>query len=440
MTLASTSFISNVASGLIENGHRVKVIVMGKPAVCIGDSMPGLEVTSLFDNVPGPKLLDVTSAKRLGIAVSADYSVSKQSWFAELLLYKKLQTMKGQSNENGLILCYSRSDATMGVASNVAGLIGWSLGAFATEALTDNQINPLTREHYIDLVRTKTDFLWATSHYLQKYWTNYGYPSDRIFMNYSVVDCRNFELVHKSSYVVDGVFTGNLGSRYIAELLRVIDIAKRKKPDIVVEAYGDALAGDVATLSDKIRCMGLQGSVILKPSVPPAKIPEILASGRLLLAPVSEENRAGHMAPHKIAEYFAAGGLVIASDVGDLSEMFESGEDCFLAKSTEEFAAMVVNALNLSDEQRHVIGERGREHAAYYMDAKVVTERLLRFQGPLTQRDRARKGRGASLVDVLKWYKDYRKKADKPMISSVLWFKRAVVTLLRKLKLKKPLQ
>ncbi len=115
--------------------------------------------------------------------------------------------------------------------------------------------------------------------------------------------------------------------------------------------------------------------------VAPSKVPGLLASMDVGVAPYP--NMDGfYFSPLKVYEYMAAGLPVVASRLGDLSELIHDGVDGFLVPPGDRVAlAAALNRLRLDPDLRNRMGRAARSKVRSSHTWDLVVRRILELSG-----------------------------------------------------------
>jgi glycosyltransferase involved in cell wall biosynthesis len=151
------------------------------------------------------------------------------------------------------------------------------------------------------------------------------------------------------------------------------------------------LVGDGA-LSNQIRAratgLGLQDRVVFTGSVPYASVPGMLAVADVAVAPYPKLESELWFSPLKLFEYMAAGKAIVASDVGQISDVLVQGESGVLVEAGS-VPALSQALLTLLDDRdaRLRLGQNARRTAERSYSWEVHARALERiYQRVLEQR------------------------------------------------------
>lgn len=139
---------------------------------------------------------------------------------------------------------------------------------------------------------------------------------------------------------------------------------------------GDPTGGE-ELLARARRALG--DRLTVRPPVPYAEIPAVLASADVLTVPRPRCRSAHFGFPSKLPEYLALGRAVVVSDVGEQARVVRDGETGLVVPPGSA-AALAVALKRLADPQlRHRLGKAGRREAETRLSWQQVGRRLQAF-------------------------------------------------------------
>jgi len=171
------------------------------------------------------------------------------------------------------------------------------------------------------------------------------------------------------------VFAGTIG---MAQGLSVVlDAAERLQGrDVAFVLVGEGVEKE--RLRDEARRRDLR-NVHFLPAVDQEEVPEVLAAADALLVHLLPEEVFGSVIPSKTYEYLAAGRPVLVGVPGDAARLVEEAEAgmTFASGDPDALAGAVEQLVDLGEEERRAMGERGREHARRNFLAEALTARYV---------------------------------------------------------------
>jgi len=171
------------------------------------------------------------------------------------------------------------------------------------------------------------------------------------------------------------VFAGTIG---MAQGLSVVlDAAERLLGrDVSFVLVGEGVEKE--RLRDEARRRDLR-NVHFLPAVDQEEVPEVLAAADALLVHLLPEEVFGSVIPSKTYEYLAAGRPVLVGVPGDAARLVEEAEAgvAFASGDPDALAGAVEQLVDLGEEERRAIGERGREHVRRNFLAEALTARYV---------------------------------------------------------------
>lgn len=384
MTLASTAFARTLAYGLRQAGASVRIVGLARdPAMWNSAHLDATSASTPWLKMGAPRIRDLRAAAASLVLADACAGLSpvldEYGWYEELLLDRELGR-SFRTETSATLIFYPRSLRSLTMAARCARRRGWNLVVMSTEALSDAQIDPETRDGYVDLVARQADVVWAVSRHLRSFWIAQGVPAERLFLSPGLVASRLFKAVAGPSDAHHAVYIGNLAHREVDYLLDIAAQVRERLPGFHLTVYGDALDSRHQELMGHVCDAGLSSAVTILPAVPSSDIPRILEKASVLLLPRAkgEFSQAGF--PNKLGEYLASGRPVIVTRVGDIPEYLQDESTAFLVDPDDSraFADRVVSVLS-NRELAERVGAAGQGYAAEHLEAANVASALLRF-------------------------------------------------------------
>lgn len=390
-TLASTAFIGSVAEGFERTGASARVVgLLRATSMWVPATLGDVDSSAPWLTAGLPSCMDRLEAARSGVldnGFDTHTAYAATHWYDELLLERDLAAF-GSAEEPGVLLVHPRSYSLLRIAIRVARRLGWKVVAFATEALTDQQIDPAVRAHYIECVVGQCDGVWAVSEHLAGFWRDQGVAPARILVQPTVVREGSFELGGEQPNRHSAVYVGNLAHREIDYLFDIAEIVCRSIDDFRLTVYGDAHPSRRAELQAIVEDRRLADVICIELPVPPSEIPRVTAAAGVLLLPRASGEFSAAGFPNKIGEYLATGRPVLATRVGDIPRYLVDGQSAVLvdADDCSAFAAALVGLMT-DPASADAIGAKGRDLAMSSWRSEVVASRVRDFVVDLPARD-----------------------------------------------------
>lgn len=462
-TLGTTAFVSALSEGLEANGITSCVVgLTHNAAAWRSDALPNARAITPWLDRSAATDEDLMAAVAYGIAAPGGAHAPDGSrvtgWHEEYLLERALGTFADRMQLH--LIVHPRSYQLLDLATRIARRRGWGVVVLSNEALTEKQIDPATRDAYIEVASSATG-VWAVSEYLREFWLDHGMQADRILVEPGMVSPTRF-LSERRSPSFGAVYMGNLMHREVETLLDVSAQVVESEPSYRLTIFGDATHDARLQLRETVRLRGLADVVSVEDAIAPDEIPATLSSATLLLLPRSSGAFSTAGFPQKLGEYLASGTPVVVTDVGDIPKYLEDGINAYLVRAddTDAFAVAVGRALRDPNAAR--IGVAGRDLAGRLLNSHAASYRLAAFLhglpkprqewGPL----QARAARGARAlaqrIEAMRWafrrLRDSLAKALGRLQGSIVYArsghtrvmaaKIAIVRLLRFMRLKPP--
>ena len=387
-TLASTCHVGTLTEAFSAAGAPTRVVGVAKdPALWLPDALGRCDATAPLLSARSPRLRDEFQAAWFGIIRHTESDADDSTeWYDELLLLRDLRRFASRETE-GVIMVYPRFYSVLKMAHRLAAFLGWKTMIFGTEGLTDNLIDPNTRDDYVRHVREKCDGIWAVSSDIAEFWSRNGVPPERIFISHTAVRRGFFEAVSSPARSSEAVYLGNL-VREMDYLIEIAEMVAEDVPDFHITIYGDAPPADRAAMIQQIASRGLSESMTVEAAVPPVEVPGVLRNADVLLVPRALKGPFPPEGfPQKLGEYLASGRPTVVTAVRDIPKYLKDDVNAFVVPpdDTKAFAEAVVKVLR-NPENAEKVGAKGREVAARLFSADGIAEQALSFMRDLTPR------------------------------------------------------
>jgi glycosyltransferase involved in cell wall biosynthesis len=369
--------------GLSRTGQTAEVVGLASHRLSwIAETMDPFTTRLPWLELSRATMQDARDAVQVGVFDNASNrliggSGTTRNWYLEFKLDQALTAFA--DGDDLVVMVYPRVFYILRTIARVVERHGWKLVVISTEALTDAQIDPSTRDLYVRCVAECSNGVWTLSEHLSEFWQSRGVPASRILVRPPAVREAAFEtqgtpLPHSVTYL------GNLEHREIDYLLDISAIVKRRIPEYHLTIYGDTTNERRRAVDEAIRSRNLSETISLMAAVSPAEVPDILAQSEILVLPRSKGEFSTAGFPNKLGEYLASGRPVVVTRVGDIPKYLQDRVSAFFVEpdDCEAFANAVVEAL----ENRGLaesIGARGRQVAQELLASSSLASRLVSF-------------------------------------------------------------
>jgi glycosyltransferase involved in cell wall biosynthesis len=184
------------------------------------------------------------------------------------------------------------------------------------------------------------------------------------------VDTRMFSPKNKASKSFKVVYVGSL---YNKQQLSIILDSTHKIRQVVPNAEFTIIGpGDISQLKKEAADF-----VEFTGRIPHDKIPEALADANVVLAVFPKMKSIDYASNMKLFEYMAMGKTIIASNVGQISEVLENGRSGYILKeNNSENLIEIMQNIHENPEEANKKGERARGLAIREYDWQVLSKRL----------------------------------------------------------------
>ncbi len=212
------------------------------------------------------------------------------------------------------------------------------------------------------------DRVVTVSEALRRYYLDQKISDDKIFVVPNGVDIERFnpetsgDAVRKRYGLEGKVVVGFVGSFHywhgVENILYLIERTKERNGEVAYLLVGD---GPLRSETEQaVREQGRSRNVVFTGYVKHEKIPAHLAAMDIVLAPYPAMDFF-YFSPLKLFEYLAAGKAVVASDIGQISELVRDGDNGFLydPRNLDELVRKVETLIE-RPELRERFGRRGR--------------------------------------------------------------------------------
>ncbi len=239
----------------------------------------------------------------------------------------------------------------------------------------------------LTLLPYMVDVNLVLSKFLRRVLLRRGIKENRIILLQSIVDCDKFypnAPLHpglmdlkdgKKLALYLGSFLPHQGIHYLIEAASRLEVTRNDLLFVIVGNH-DHEFGRVCR--DKIRSLDLDRFVIMFGEVPFDEVPSVLATADILVTPRDDSKEGISAGPMKIAEYLASGTPVVATYVGDITEMAQNGRDVLFCKVRQpESIASAILKLSTDRDLYDTLSCYGRRLAETQYDNSVVCAKIV---------------------------------------------------------------
>ncbi len=227
--------------------------------------------------------------------------------------------------------------------------------------------------------------LFAISKGVADYLSRYSEANDKVHVTNNGVDVTRFsENVTPSRPAKSGTFTvGFVGSLKPWHGLNILadayELFRNKSPCTRLLIVGDGPERE--TLVNGLTARNVLGSTEFTGMVASSQVPSLLASMDVGVAPYPKLDDF-YFSPLKVYEYMAAGLPVVASRVGDISELIQDGVDGFLVRPGDPAdLAAALDRLRSDQHLRRRMGKAARSKVVRSHTWDMVVRRMLDLSG-----------------------------------------------------------
>jgi len=177
----------------------------------------------------------------------------------------------------------------------------------------------------------KTTFVTVTGNSSKKYLVENGVNESKIFVLPNTLDFTNFEPKNISNKKYDIISLGRLsGEKRIDTIIKIVDVLRKDFPDIKVAIGGNGK--EKQKLEELINSLNLNNNIALLGYIPDEDLAEFYSNGKLFLLTSETEGF-----PRTIIQAAACGTPVVASNVGDMTDVIEHDVDGFCINKWDSF-------------------------------------------------------------------------------------------------------
>jgi len=181
---------------------------------------------------------------------------------------------------------------------------------------------------------------------------------------------------HGLSATTNLLYSGTLGMKHNPKLLVELAAAFRSQPDVRVVVISEGQGGDWLAEQREVEHLS---NLVLLPYQPYGALPQVLASGDVLLA-ILEPSAAAYSVPSKVLTYHCAQrAMLCAMPSTNLAARITTREGSGLVVDVDDVDGFVNAARHLVDDpqRRAAMGDSARRYAERTFDIEAITDRFL---------------------------------------------------------------
>lgn len=133
-------------------------------------------------------------------------------------------------------------------------------------------------------------------------------------------------------------------------------------------------------LKEKISQLHLEGKVIFCGLVPPSEMPVLLSRSKVLALARPNNEQAKYGFPTKLGEYLATGNPVVVTDVGEIGDFLQHGNNCIMSRPDDynDFADKLLWVVN-NYQEAIKIGAKGKSLTQNAFSSVEQSKKVLAF-------------------------------------------------------------
>jgi glycosyltransferase involved in cell wall biosynthesis len=358
--------VQEVIRALLRRGAEVEV----HAARLGGERPPGLENVRVFRL---PRLRDAEPAERELVAYGANthLEAALRSRPAYDMVYERYSLWSAAGME------FARSKGIPGILEVNAPLI-------EEQAIHRSLVHREMAEQVADRAMGTATLLVAVSKGVAAHLNRIDAARGRVHVVLNGVDHRRFRPGRDRLLPGDPFTVGFVGTlkpwHGLSTLVEAFSLLHRRDPDSRLLVVGDGPERE--SLMDQLADRGLLASAQFTGAVEPAEVPRWLAAMSVGVAPYPDMEDF-YFSPLKIFEYMASGLPIVASRIGQISDLIEHERDGLLCPPGDPKAlAGSLERLRSNPGLRGWLGRRAREKAIRNHTWDAVIDTILRLGGP----------------------------------------------------------
>lgn len=186
------------------------------------------------------------------------------------------------------------------------------------------------------------DFVTVTGSISKQFLIQKGIPGEKVFVLPNTLDFENFRKLYNPVKQYDVISLGRIsGEKHVEMVVRIVAILHKKLPGIKVAIAGSG--PELENIKILVAALNLENTIRMLGYIPDEQLESFYNSGRVFVLTSETEGF-----PRTIVQAAACGVPVVASNVGDISDIIEDYVNGFLIPhydADEQFAARVLQLL-----------------------------------------------------------------------------------------------
>jgi glycosyltransferase involved in cell wall biosynthesis len=191
-------------------------------------------------------------------------------------------------------------------------------------------------------VLRNTDFVTVTGSISKQFLIKKGIPEEKVFILPNTLEFENFRKIDDPVRQFDVISLGRISSeKHVEMIVRIVAILHTKLPEIKAAIAGSG--PELENIKKLVTALNLENTIRILGYIPDEQLEDFYNSGRVFVLTSETEGF-----PRTIVQAAACGVPVVASNVGDISDIIEDKVNGFLIAhydADEEYAERVLQLL-----------------------------------------------------------------------------------------------
>jgi glycosyltransferase involved in cell wall biosynthesis len=195
-------------------------------------------------------------------------------------------------------------------------------------------------------VLRNASFVTVTGSNSKQFLVSKGIPKEKIFVLPNTMDFSKFKMLNNTIKKYDLISLGRIsGEKHIEVIVKIISLLKEKMPEIKAAIAGGG--PELENIKGLVKRLNLGDNIEILGFIPDEQLQDFFNSGRIFILTSETEGF-----PRTIIQAAASGVPVIASKVGDISDIIDHEQNGFLIndfQNVEEYSYRILQLLNDSE-------------------------------------------------------------------------------------------